>query len=51
VVPIKQPIPDACLIVVDDTCHAIGLEDSLAKAWGDMQAVGVRRMQTSHLKG
>jgi nicotinamidase/pyrazinamidase len=33
--------------VVEDACRAIDLEGSLARAWGDMAAAGVRRITTA----
>ncbi len=35
--------------VVEDACRAIDLHGSLAKAWADMQAAGVRRLQSAEL--
>ena len=35
--------------VVEDACRAIDLDGSLAQAWGDMAAHGVRRMETAAL--
>lgn len=35
--------------VVEDACRAIDLNGSLARAWADMQAAGVRRVQSSAL--
>lgn len=35
--------------VVEDACRAIDLEGSLAQAWTDMQAAGVRRVQSHEL--
>ena len=32
--------------VVEDACRAIDLEGSLARAWADMEAAGVRRMNS-----
>lgn len=35
--------------VVDDACRAIDLNGSLAKAWADMAATGVQRVQSADL--
>jgi len=35
--------------VIEDACRAIDLQGSLAKAWSDMAAAGVRRVQSSAL--
>jgi len=35
--------------VIEDACRAIDLQGSLAKAWRDMAAAGVRRVQSSAL--
>lgn len=35
--------------VIDDACRAIDLAGSLAKAWGEMLAVGVVRVQSAEL--
>lgn len=36
-------------IVIEDACRAIDLDGSLAKAWADMEAAGVRRIQSAEL--
>lgn len=36
-------------VVVEDACRAIDLSGSLAKAWHDMQAAGVQRVQSDQL--
>lgn len=36
-------------VVIEDACRAIDFNGSLARAWHDMLAAGVRRMQSSHL--
>ncbi|MDO5290586.1 MAG: bifunctional nicotinamidase/pyrazinamidase [Pseudomonadota bacterium] len=33
--------------VIEDACRAIDLDGSLARAWADMQAAGVRRVQST----
>jgi nicotinamidase/pyrazinamidase len=38
-------------VVIDDACRGIDTGGSLAKAWADMQAVGVQRMQSSDIEG
>jgi nicotinamidase/pyrazinamidase len=35
--------------VVEDACRAIDVNGSLAKAWEDMTAAGVKRIQSSDL--
>jgi nicotinamidase/pyrazinamidase len=35
--------------VIEDACRAIDLEGSLAKAWKDMEAAGVRRLGSANL--
>ena len=35
--------------VIEDACRAIDLEGSLARAWNDMQAAGVRRSQSAEV--
>ena len=35
--------------VIEDACRAIDLNGSLAQAWSDMAAAGVRRTQSTHL--
>ena len=35
--------------VIEDACRGIDLDGSLAKAWADMRAAGVRRLQSSDL--
>lgn len=35
--------------VIEDACRAIDLNGSLAQAWTDMQAAGVRRLQSSQV--
>ena len=35
--------------VIEDACHGIDLEGSLAKAWSDMAASGVRRVSSASL--
>jgi nicotinamidase/pyrazinamidase len=35
--------------VIEDACRGIDVGGSLAKAWTDMQAAGVRRLQSSDL--
>jgi nicotinamidase/pyrazinamidase len=35
--------------VVEDACRAIDVNGSLAKAWADMTAAGVKRIQSSDL--
>ena len=35
--------------VIEDACRGIDVQGSLAKAWADMQAAGVKRMQSSDI--
>jgi nicotinamidase/pyrazinamidase len=35
--------------VIEDACRGIDVQGSLGKAWSDMQAAGVRRMQSSDI--
>ena len=35
--------------VIEDACRAIDLNGSLAKAWADMAAAGVARIQSSQI--
>ena len=37
--------------LIDDACRAIDLNGSLAKAWADLAAAGVQRIQSSALTG
>jgi nicotinamidase/pyrazinamidase len=37
--------------VIEDACRGIDTEGSLARAWADLQAVGVQRMQSSDIEG
>ena len=37
----------AAPLVIEDACRGIDTNGSLAKAWADMQAAGVRRLQSS----
>ena len=37
--------------VIDDACRAIDLDGSLARAWADMTAAGVHRVQSAGLAG
>jgi nicotinamidase/pyrazinamidase len=34
------------VLVIEDACRAIDTQGSLAKAWGDMKAAGVQRIQS-----
>jgi nicotinamidase/pyrazinamidase len=36
--------------VVEDACRAIDLEDSLARAWSDMQMAGVVRADSESIR-
>lgn len=38
-------------IVVEDACRAIDLDGSLARAWAEMSALGVRRIMSADLPG
>jgi nicotinamidase/pyrazinamidase len=38
-------------VVIEDACRGIDTEGSLARAWTDLQAVGVQRMQSSDIEG
>jgi nicotinamidase/pyrazinamidase len=38
-------------VVIEDACRGIDTEGSLARAWADMQAVGVQRTQSSDIEG
>jgi len=37
------------VVVIDDACRGINAQGSLAKAWADMMAAGVRRIRSSDL--
>jgi nicotinamidase/pyrazinamidase len=39
------------VVVIEDACRGIDTAGSLAKAWADMQAVGVQRIQSSEIEG
>jgi nicotinamidase/pyrazinamidase len=38
-------------VVIEDACRGIDTEGSLARAWADMQAVGVQHTQSSDIEG
>ncbi len=38
-------------VVIEDACRGIDTGGSLARAWADMQMVGVQRMQSSDIEG
>jgi nicotinamidase/pyrazinamidase len=37
------------VLVIEDACRAIDTQGSLARAWADMAAAGVRRITTGEI--